>query len=53
MIDPISSKAIKLTLGELCKRKKQTNGLYQEDLAHALGLSRYTFQNFEMVKIPH
>lgn len=39
-----------MQLGELCKQKRQLYGLSQEDLADALGLSRYTIQKFEKGK---
>lgn len=39
-----------MRLGELCKQKRQLYGLSQEDLADALGLSRYTIQKFEKGK---
>ena len=47
MIDAVTIKDVKLQLGELCKQKRQSYGMSQEDLAVALDLSRYTIQKFE------
>ena len=47
MIDAITIKDVKLQLGELCKQKRQSYEMSQEDLAEALDLSRYTIQKFE------
>ena len=47
MIDFVTIKEIKLKFGELCKRKRQSYNMSQEDLAEAIGLSRYTIQKFE------
>ncbi|PQJ78971.1 helix-turn-helix transcriptional regulator [Polaribacter porphyrae] len=47
MIDAVTIKDVKLQLGKLCKQKRQNYELSQEELALALGLSRYTIQKFE------
>ena len=47
MIDAVTIKDVKLQLGELCKQKRQSYEMSQEDLAEALGISRYTIQKFE------
>ncbi|MDD7914784.1 helix-turn-helix domain-containing protein [Polaribacter ponticola] len=47
MIDFVTIKEVKLKLGELCKSKRQSYDMSQEDLAEAIGLSRYTIQKFE------
>lgn len=47
MIDAVTIKEIKLQLGELCKQKRQSYDMSQQDLAEALELSRYTIQKFE------
>lgn len=47
MIDAVTIKDVKLQLAELCKQERQNYKMSQEDLADALGLSRYTIQKFE------
>lgn len=47
MISSITIKDVKLKLGELCKAKRQSSEMSQQDLGDALGLSRYTIQKFE------
>lgn len=47
MIDSITVKDVKLKLGQLCKSKRQSYDMSQEDLGEAIGLSRYTIQKFE------
>lgn len=47
MVDFVTVKDVKLQLGVLCKKKRQTSKMSQEDLGEALGLSRYTIQKFE------
>lgn len=47
MIDAVTIKDVKLQLGELCKLKRQSYEMSQEDLASALDISRYTIQKFE------
>ncbi|WP_019038321.1 helix-turn-helix transcriptional regulator [Psychroflexus tropicus] len=47
MIDAVTIKEVKLQLGELCKQKRQSYDMSQQDLAEALELSRYTVQKFE------
>jgi transcriptional regulator with XRE-family HTH domain len=47
MIDAVTIKEVKLQLGELCKQKRQSYDMSQQDLAEALELSRYTIQKFE------
>ena len=47
MIDFVTIKEVKLKLGELCKSKRQSYDMSQEDLGEAIGLSRYTIQKFE------
>lgn len=47
MIESITIKELKLNLGELCKTKRQSYEMSQQDLGEALGLSRYTIQKFE------
>jgi DNA-binding XRE family transcriptional regulator len=47
MIDTVTIKEVKVKLGELCKQKRQSYEITQEDLAEALELSRFTIQNFE------
>ncbi|MBZ9650891.1 helix-turn-helix domain-containing protein [Psychroflexus montanilacus] len=47
MIDAVTIKEVKLQLGELCKQKRQSYDMSQQDLAEALKLSRYTIQKFE------
>lgn len=47
MIDAVTIKEVKLQLGALCKQKRQSYQMSQEDLADALGLSRFTIQKFE------
>ncbi len=50
MIDSISIKEVKNKLGDLCRQHRQRYGMSQEDLGEALGISRYTIQNFESGK---
>jgi DNA-binding XRE family transcriptional regulator len=50
MIDSISIKEVKNKLGDLCRQHRQWYGMSQEDLGEALGISRYTIQNFESGK---
>ncbi len=50
MIDSVSIKEVKIRLGHLCKLQRQRYGMSQEDLGEALGISRYTIQNFESGK---
>jgi transcriptional regulator with XRE-family HTH domain len=50
MIEVVTIKDVKLQLGELCKQKRQSYEMSQEDLAEALDLSRYTIQKFESGK---
>ena len=47
MIDTVTIKDVKLQLGELCKQKRRSYELSQEDLAEVLDISRYTIQKFE------
>lgn len=47
MIDAVTIKEVKLQLGKFCKQKRQGHEISQEDLAEALGLSRFTIQKFE------
>lgn len=47
MFDAVTIKDVKLQLGSLCKQKRQSYEMSQEDLAEALGISRYTIQKFE------
>lgn len=47
MINTVTIKDIKIKLGRLCRQKRQAYGMSQEDLAEALGLSRFTIQKFE------
>jgi DNA-binding XRE family transcriptional regulator len=47
MVDFVTIKEIKLKLGVLCKSKRQSYNMSQEDLGEAIGLSRYTIQKFE------
>lgn len=47
MFDAVTIKDVKLQLGELCKQKRHSYEMSQEDLAEALGVSRYTIQKFE------
>lgn len=47
ILDHITIKDVKITLGKLCKHKRQTYKLSQEELAETLGLSRFTIQKFE------
>ncbi len=47
MINFVTVKDIKLKLAVLCKSKRQSYGMSQEELAEAIGLSRYTIQKFE------
>jgi transcriptional regulator with XRE-family HTH domain len=47
MIDAVTIRDVKLQLGALCKQKRQSYDLSQEDLAEALDISRYTIQKFE------
>ena len=50
MIDSITIKDVKLKLGELCKKKRQSFDMSQENLGEVLDLSRYTIQKFESGK---
>lgn len=50
MLDVVTIKDVKFQLGELCKQKRQSYEISQEDLAEALGISRYTIQKFESGK---
>jgi len=50
MIDSVTIKDIKLKLGALCKQRRQSYEMSQEELAEVLGLSRYTIQKFESGK---
>lgn len=47
MINLVTVKDVKLNLGELCKKKRKSAEMSQEDLGEALDLSRYTIQKFE------
>ncbi len=47
MLDVVTIKEVKVKLGALCKQERQRYGMSQEDLATALGLSRFTIQKFE------
>jgi transcriptional regulator with XRE-family HTH domain len=47
MIDAVTIRDVKLQLGALCKQKRQSYDMSQEDLAEALDISRYTIQKFE------
>ena len=47
MFEVITIKDVKLQLGVLCKAKRKSAEMSQEDLGEALGLSRYTIQKFE------
>ena len=47
MINVVTIKDVKLQLGELCRHKRQSYEMSQEDLAEALDISRYTIQKFE------
>lgn len=47
MIEAVTIKDVKLQLGELCKQKRQSYEMSQENLAEALNISRYTIQKFE------
>lgn len=47
MLNAITIKDVKTKLGELCKQKRQSYEMSQEELAEALDLSRYTIQKFE------
>lgn len=47
MINTITIRDVKLQLGELCKQKRRSYNMTQEDLAIALDISRYTIQKFE------
>lgn len=47
MIDAVTIKDVKLQLGELCRQKRQSYEMSQEELAEALDISRYTIQKFE------
>lgn len=47
MIEAVTIKDVKLQLGELCKHKRQSYEMSQENLAEALNISRYTIQKFE------
>lgn len=47
MIDAVTIKDVKLQLAELCKQKRQSYEISQEELADALDISRYTIQKFE------
>lgn len=47
MTESITIKDVKLKLGELCKAKRQSAEMSQQDLGDALDLSRYTIQKFE------
>ncbi len=50
MIKAITIKDVKLQLGEVCKLKRQSYEMSQEELANALDLSRFTIQKFESGK---
>ncbi|WP_439132752.1 helix-turn-helix domain-containing protein [Polaribacter sp.] len=50
MINAVTIKDVKLQLGKLCKQKRQSYEMSQEDLAEALDISRYTIQKFESGK---
>jgi len=47
MINVITIQQVKLQLGVICKQKRQSYELSQEELSEALELSRYTIQKFE------
>ncbi|MDC6390434.1 helix-turn-helix transcriptional regulator [Maribacter sp. PR1] len=47
MINAVTIKDVKLQLGELCRQKRQSYEISQEELAEALDISRYTIQKFE------
>jgi transcriptional regulator with XRE-family HTH domain len=50
MIDSVSIGEVKKTLGSLCRQQRQRYKMSQTDLGEALGISRYTIQNFESGK---
>jgi len=50
MLDSVSVKEVKMKLGELCKNKRQSYKMSQEELGEILSLSRYTIQKFEKGK---
>ena len=50
MIDVVTIKDVRIKIGLLCKIKRQAYSLTQEELAAALGLSRYTIQKLETGK---
>lgn len=50
MIDAVTIKDVKLQLGAVCKQKRQSYEMSQEELAEALDISRYTIQKFESGK---
>ncbi|MBA4746003.1 MAG: helix-turn-helix transcriptional regulator [Muricauda sp.] len=47
MIDSLSIGEVKKTLGSLCRQQRQRYEMSQTELGEALGISRYTIQNFE------
>jgi DNA-binding XRE family transcriptional regulator len=47
MINTVTIKDVKVQLGLLCKQKRQIYNMSQEDLAEAVGISRFTVQKFE------
>lgn len=47
MINSVSVKETKIKLGALCKKKRQSYKMSQEELGEVLSLSRYTIQKFE------
>jgi len=47
MINTVTIKDVKVQLGVLCKQKRQIYNMSQEDLAEAVGISRFTVQKFE------
>lgn len=47
IFEKASIKEVKIEIGLLCKQMRQTHRLTQQELGDALGLSRFTIQNFE------
>jgi transcriptional regulator with XRE-family HTH domain len=47
MLDIVTIKDVKMSLGKTCKQMRKSNQLSREQLAEALSMSRATIQNIE------
>ncbi|GDX50668.1 hypothetical protein LBMAG26_15270 [Bacteroidota bacterium] len=50
LLEIVTIKDIKLSIGKICREKREAQKLSRDELAAALNLSRNTIQNIEMGK---